>query len=86
MIYYLNPEISKSIVAKTIKIVLFLYQFYINDESNRLIFLIMFILFEYFSELFDSNIKKINFNLNRNNKSGRTMNNNNTSGKVMEKD
>ena len=31
------------------------------------------------------NIKKINFNLNRNNKSGRTMNNNNTSGKVMEK-
>jgi hypothetical protein len=56
---YVDNNISKH-NNELIKIVLFLYQFYINDESNRLIFLIMFILFEYFSELFDSNIKKIN--------------------------
>ena len=57
--FYADNNINKH-NNELIKIVLFLYQFYINDESNRLIFLIMFILFEYFSELFDSNTKKIN--------------------------
>ena len=43
-----------------IKIILFLYEFFINDESNRLIILIMFILLEYYSELFYAKQKTIN--------------------------
>ena len=43
-----------------IKMILFLFEFYINDESNRLMILIIFILFEYFSEIYEEKIKKIN--------------------------
>ena len=43
-----------------LKIILFLYQFFISDESNRLMILIMFILLEYFSELIYAKQKNIN--------------------------
>ena len=43
-----------------LKIILFLYQFFISDESNRLMILIMFILLEYFSDLIYAKQKNIN--------------------------
>ena len=43
-----------------LKIILFLYEFFINDESNRLMILIMFILLEYFSDFFYTKQKNIN--------------------------
>ena len=43
-----------------LKIILFLYQFFISDESNKLMILIMFILLEYFSDLIYAKQKNIN--------------------------
>ena len=43
-----------------LKIILFLYQFFISDESNRLMILIMFIFLEYFSDLIYAKQKNIN--------------------------
>ena len=35
-----------------LKLIIFLYEFYLNDESNRLMILLVYILFEYFSNFY----------------------------------
>ena len=42
-----------------IKILFFLFEFFINDESNRLMLLIIYILFEYAFDMISNNEKKI---------------------------
>ena len=61
--YIIKNNLENDINGKyheLIKIVFFLFEFFINDESNRLMMLIMFILLEYFSDFFYTKQKNIN--------------------------
>ena len=62
--YIIKNNLENDINGKyheLIKIVFFLFEFFINDESNRLMLLIIFIIYEFlFDEFFNNELKKIN--------------------------
>ena len=62
--YIIKNNLENDINGKyheLIKIVFFLFEFFINDESNRLMLLIIFIIYEFlFEEFFNNELKKIN--------------------------
>jgi hypothetical protein len=60
--YIIKNNLENDINGKyheLIKIVFFLFEFFINDESNRLMLLIIYILFEYAFDMISNNEKKI---------------------------